>query len=54
VVGYSWRGIEERFYQVLMENGVPLFADPQRAARALAALVRYHREKDGPQAVKLS
>jgi acyl-CoA synthetase (NDP forming) len=52
VVGYSWRGIEERFYQVLMENGVPLFADPQRAARALAALVRYHREKDGPQAVK--
>jgi len=43
VVGYSWRGTEERFSQVLMENGVPLFADPQRAARALAALVRYHR-----------
>ncbi|MBU1713269.1 MAG: CoA-binding protein [Proteobacteria bacterium] len=42
VVGYTWRGLEERFVQLLMENGVPLFPEPERAARALAALVRYH------------
>jgi len=43
VVGYNWRSTEERFSQVLMESGVPLFGDPQRAARALGALVRYHQ-----------
>jgi len=45
VVGYSWRGAEERFSQELMASGVPLFGDPARAAKALAALVRYPEQR---------
>ena len=38
VVGYTWRSLEEPFSQAMVEAGLPLFDDPERAARALAAL----------------
>jgi acetate---CoA ligase (ADP-forming) subunit alpha len=46
LVGYTWRSLEERFSQGLMAGGMPLFEDPDRAARALAALVRYKEYKE--------
>ena len=32
--------MEEPFYKRLLEHGVPVFPEPERAARALAALAR--------------
>lgn len=38
IVGYTWRGLGERFSQNLIQKGLPLFPDPDRAARAIWAL----------------
>ena len=46
VIGYTWRSREEAFSKALMEIGMPLYPDPQSAARAAAALVRYKELKD--------
>jgi acyl-CoA synthetase (NDP forming) len=46
VIGYTYRGIEEAFCRRLMEHGVPVFAGPERAARAMAALTAYRRIVD--------
>jgi len=43
VVGYTWRRLDESVPRGLMAQGIPIFPDPVRAARALAALVRYSR-----------
>lgn len=43
VIGYTYRGIEEKFCRRLMEKGLPVFAGPERAARALTALVQYRK-----------
>jgi acetyl-CoA synthetase (ADP-forming) len=53
LVGYTFRSLEEQFMRGLLERGVPVFPDPERAARAIKALVEYTglREKilAGPQ-----
>lgn len=41
IVGYTWRGLEEPTIRTFMERGIPVFPGARRAARALAALVRY-------------
>lgn len=46
VVGYTWRGLHESFYQGLLTRGVPVLTDPHRAARAMAAMVRYTRLRE--------
>ena len=45
IVGYTWRSLEEPFSIELLEEGLPLFPEPERAARALAAMVRYSAYK---------
>ena len=47
LVGYTFRDLNERLIQGLIDRGVPVFPEPQRAARALKALVDYSlmREK---------
>jgi acyl-CoA synthetase (NDP forming) len=40
-VGYTFRSLEEQFIRELLERGVPVFPDPERAARAIKALVKY-------------
>ncbi|MBW2345580.1 MAG: CoA-binding protein, partial [Deltaproteobacteria bacterium] len=41
VVGYTFRSLKEQFIRELLERGVPVFPGPERAARAIKALVRY-------------
>ena len=40
-VGYTFRSLEEQFTRELLERGVPVFPDPERAAQAIKALVKY-------------
>ena len=40
-VGYTFRSLEEQLIRELLERGVPVFPDPERAARAIKALVKY-------------
>ncbi|MFZ7110134.1 MAG: acetate--CoA ligase family protein [Desulfatiglandales bacterium] len=46
LVGYTFRGFGESLIKGLVDRGVPVFPDPQRAVRALKALVDYTRAKD--------
>ena len=41
LVGYTFRSPEEQFIRDLLERGVPVFPDAERAARAIKALVTY-------------
>ena len=41
LVGYTFRDLNERLIKILIDRGVPVFPEPQRAARALKALVDY-------------
>ena len=52
IVGFSWRSLQEDFLKTLVDNGLPVLPDPQRAARAAAAMVAYRRirEKLAPTA----
>lgn len=46
LVGYTFRDLNERLIRGLMDRGVPVFPEPQRAARALRALVDYTRTRE--------
>lgn len=39
--GYTFQSHAELYVQKLLQNGVPVFPSPERAARAMAALVNY-------------
>ena len=41
VIGFTFQSFENTFIQKLIEHGLPVFPSPQRAARAMTALVRY-------------
>ena len=41
VVGYTFQGLDDPSIRGLIEQGIPVFPDPERAARAIGALVRY-------------
>lgn len=41
VVGYTFRGLDDPSIRGLMDRGIPVFSGPERAARAIAALVQY-------------
>jgi len=50
VVGYTFRSMEDPSIQGLTRRGIPVFPGPERAARAIAALVEYagrHRIPEG-------
>ncbi|MCP4668855.1 MAG: hypothetical protein GY849_21160, partial [Deltaproteobacteria bacterium] len=46
LVGYTWRSREDPFIKGLLDRGLPVFPGPERAARAMGALVRYSRLQD--------
>lgn len=50
LVGYTTRSLQEEFIWGLLEKGIPVFPDPNRAARALRTLVQYARfRKNTPE-----
>ena len=50
IIGFTWSSMEDRFFLKLLDNGLPVYDDPERAARALASLVEYSRLKEKLQA----
>jgi acyl-CoA synthetase (NDP forming) len=52
LIGFSYRDRGEPFLQALFRRSVPVLPNPERAARAMAALVRYreYRRKFSPAA----
>lgn len=46
LIGYTFRTREDLFIRQLQDHGVPVFPSPERAARAMAALVHYVRLRD--------
>jgi hypothetical protein len=41
IIGFTFQSHENLFIQKLIEHGLPVFPSPERAARAMTALVRY-------------
>ncbi|MBN2397748.1 MAG: CoA-binding protein [Deltaproteobacteria bacterium] len=46
VIGYTYRSLQEQMVQGLLERGVPIYQGPERAARAMTALIEYHRMRE--------
>jgi acetate---CoA ligase (ADP-forming) subunit alpha len=46
IVGFTYRSLQEGMVRDLLDLGVPIYQDPQRAARAMAAVRRYYRLRD--------
>ncbi len=45
IIGYTYRSLQEPIVRDLVDRGVPIYKDPERAARAMAALASYHAIK---------
>ena len=43
IIGYTYRSLQEKLVRSLLERGVPIYQSPERAARAMAALLEYYR-----------
>jgi acetyl-CoA synthetase (ADP-forming) len=41
IAGYTFRSLEEPFIQELYRRGIPVFPGPERAVRAMEAMLRY-------------
>ena len=41
IIGFTFQSHENLFIQKLIDHGLPVFPSPERAARALSALVSY-------------
>lgn len=46
IVGFTYRSLQETMTRSLLDRGVPLYADPERAARSMAAVLQYYRMRD--------
>ncbi len=47
IVGFTYRSLQEPMVRELLDRGIPIFRDPKRAARAMAAVLRYYQMRDG-------
>ena len=45
VVGYTWRGLDDPLVRHLLRAGMPVFQDAERAAKAIAGMVKYNQFK---------
>jgi len=47
IVGFTYRSLQEQMARNLLDRGMPVYQDPERAARAMAAVLQYYRMRDG-------
>ncbi|MDQ5985036.1 MAG: acetate---CoA ligase (ADP-forming) subunit alpha [Syntrophus sp. SKADARSKE-3] len=47
IIGFTYRSLQEQMVRDLLDRGIPIYADPERAARAIAAVLAYYRMRDG-------
>lgn len=43
IIGFTFQSHKNMFIQKLIEHGLPVFPSPERAARAMSALVIYNQ-----------
>ena len=46
IVGFTYRSLQEQMVRNLLEQGVPIYQDPDRAARSIAAVIQYYKMRD--------
>ena len=46
IIGYTYRILQEQMVRDLLHRGVPIYPDPERAARSIGALIEYYRMRD--------
>jgi acetate---CoA ligase (ADP-forming) subunit alpha len=46
IIGFTYRNLDERMTRSLLDRGVPIYEDPERAARSIAALIQYYKTLD--------
>jgi acyl-CoA synthetase (NDP forming) len=47
IAGFTYRSLQEKMVRSLLDRGVPIYQDPERAARAIAAVLEYYKMRDG-------
>ncbi len=52
VVGFTYRSLQETMVRSLLDCGVPIYQDPERAARAMAAVLAYKRMRESVTAAR--
>ncbi len=45
IVGFTYRSLQEKMVLTLLDEGVPVYQDPERAARSLAAVRDYYERR---------
>ncbi len=46
IVGFTYRSLQESMVRHFLDRGVPVYRDPERAARAIAAVTDYYKMRD--------
>lgn len=46
IVGFTYRSLQEKMARTLLDRGVPIYQDPERAARSIAAVREYYSRRD--------
>ena len=46
IVGFTYRSLQETMVRDLIDRGVPVYQDPERAARSMAAVLQYYHKRD--------
>jgi acyl-CoA synthetase (NDP forming) len=47
IIGFTYRSLQEKMVRTLLDRGVPIYQDPERAARSIAAVLEYYKMRDG-------
>ena len=47
IIGFTYRSLQEKMIRTLLDLGMPVYQDPERAARSIAAVLDYYQMRDG-------
>jgi len=47
IIGFTYRSLQEKLVRSLLDRGVPIYQDPERAARSIAAVLQYYKMRSG-------
>ncbi|MFO7569762.1 MAG: CoA-binding protein [Smithellaceae bacterium] len=53
IVGFTYRSLQEKMVRTLLDRGIPIYQDPERAARAMAAVREYYQRRQRLQSANL-
>ena len=47
IIGFTYRSLQEKLVRSLLDRGMPIYQDPERAARSIAAVLQYYKMRCG-------